>query len=170
METTGTNFDTDEVITIQWQMLDSYTGVPAGELKILKRWDFSEKEIIETFLPNLKCRPFDFIFIGKNLLFDFCLLNQRMKHYGLGELDLRCLNERVILDIKPILVLMNDGTFSNYDKVLPKTNPLTNDKIPQLYKEGKYPEIIQYIKNEANDFIEAYRKLKKVMPSLRNIL
>jgi hypothetical protein len=93
-----------------------------------------------------------------------------MKHYGLGELDLRCLNERVILDIKPILVLMNDGTFSNYDKVIPKTNPLTGDKIPQLYRNKKYPEIIGYIEDEAKDFIEAYRKLKNKMPSLRKIL
>ena len=170
METTGTDFDTDEIITIQWQMLDRNIGVQAGELKILKRWDFLEKEIIETFLPNLRCRPFDFIFIGKNLLFDFCLLNQRMKHYGLGELDLRCLNERAILDIKPILVLMNDGTFIDYDKVLPKTNPLTNKEIPQLYRDKKYPEIIGYIEDEAKDFIEAYRKLKNKMPSLRNLL
>jgi hypothetical protein len=93
-----------------------------------------------------------------------------MKHYGLGELDIRCLNERAILDIKPILVLMNDGTFIDYDKVLPKTNPLTNKEIPQLYRDKKYPKIIGYIEDEAKDFIEAYRKLKNKMPSLRNLL
>jgi len=172
METTGFNFDTDEIITIQWQRLNRFTGEPIGELNILKRWDSSEKEILQTFLPNLKCKPFDFIFVGKNLLFDFCLLNQRMKRYNLGELDLRCLYERVSLDIKPILVIMNNGNFAGYDKTLPKTNPLTNDQIPQLYKEGKgrYPEIIRYIQDETKDFIRAYQIFKKEVPKLRNYL
>ena len=166
METTGFNFDSDEIITIQWQRLNGFTGEPIDELNILKRWESSEEEIIKTFLPNLRCKPFDFIFVGKNLLFDFCLLSQRMEHYSLGELDLRCLYERVSLDIKPILVMMNNGNFIGYDKVLPKTNPLTNDKIPQLFIEGKYPELTQYIKDEADDFIKAYQVLKKEMPSL----
>jgi hypothetical protein len=165
-ETTGFDFDTDEIITIQSQRLNGFTGEPINELSILKRWESSEKEILKSFLPNLSCRPFDFIFVGKNLLFDFCILNQRLKHYGLGEIDLRCLHERVSLDIKPILVMMNKGNFTGYDKVLPKTNPLTNDKIPQLFIEEKYSEIIQYIKDEANDFTKAYQVFKREMPSL----
>jgi len=165
METTGFDFDKDEIITIQWQRL-GFTGEPIGELNILKSWESSEKEILENFSPNLTCYHWDFIFIGKNLLFDFNMLSQRMKHYGLGEFDLRCLYDRVWLDIKPILVLMNKGNFIGYDKVLPKTNPLTNDKIPQLHKDGKYSEIIQYIKDEAEDFIKAYQIFKKEMPSL----
>lgn len=165
-ETTGFDFDKDEIITIQWQRLNGFTGEPIDELNILKSWESSEEEIITTFLPNLRCKPFDFIFIGKNLLFDFCFLNQRMKHYNLGEFDLRWLYERVWLDIKPILVIMNNGNFTGYDKVLPKTNPLTNDKIPQLHKDGKHPEIIQYIKDEAKDFVKAYQIFKKEMPSL----
>ena len=166
METTGFDFDKDEIRTIQWQRLNGFTGEPIGELNILKSWESSEEEIIKTFLPNLRCKPFDFILVGKNLLFDFCLLRQRMKHYGLGELDLRWLYDRVWLDIKPILVIMNNGKFIGYDKVLPKTNPLTNDKIPQLFIERKYPQIIQYIKDEAKDFIKAYQIFKKEMPSL----
>lgn len=63
-----------------------------------------------------------------------------MKHYGLGELDLRWLYDRVWLDIKPILVILNKGNFIGYDKMIPKTNPLTNDKIPQLLIEEKYPK------------------------------
>jgi hypothetical protein len=170
IETTGVDFDKDEIITFQWQRLNGFTGEPIGELEILKRWDSSEEEIIKAFLPNLKCRPFDFIFIGKNLFFDFCLLNERLKHFGLGEIDLRCLHERVSLDIKPILVLMNDGNFKGYDKVLPKTNPTTNDMIPQLYRERRYPEIIQYIKDETKDFIKAYQIFKKEIPQLKQLL
>jgi len=170
METTGFNFDEDEIITIQWQRLNGFTGEPISELNLLKRWESSEKDILKTFLPNLRCKPFDFIFIGKNLLFDFCLLNQRLKQHNLGEIDLRCLYERVSLDIKPILVMMNKGNFIGYDKMLPKTNPLTNDQIPRLYREGKFPEIIQYIEDETKDFIKAYQIFKKEMPLFRDRL
>lgn len=166
METTGLDFDIDEIISIQWQRLDGFTGEPIGELNILKSWESSEEEILKTFLPNLRCNPFDFIFVGKNLIFDFCMLNQRMKHYGLGELDFSWLHDRVWLDIKPILVIMNKGNFKGFDKVLPKTNPLTNDQIPQFHKDGKHQEIVQYIQDEAKDFIKAYQILRKEIPSL----
>jgi len=56
METTGFDFDKDEIITIQFQRLNGFTGEPIGELEILKSWESSEKEILETFLPNLTCK------------------------------------------------------------------------------------------------------------------
>jgi len=80
METTGTDFDKDEIITIQWQELDRFTGEPTGELNILKSWESSEKEILGNFIPKLTGYRWHFVFIGKNLLFDFNMLNQRMKH------------------------------------------------------------------------------------------
>jgi len=166
IETTGIDFDSDEVITIQWQRLNGFTGDPIGDLNILKRWDSSEKEIIKSFTPNLRCKPFDFIFVGKNLLFDFCLLNERMKKHGLGEFDIRCLHERCSLDLKHVLVLINKGNFKGYEKILPKTNPLTNDQIPRFFREGKFPEIEQYIKDETEDFIRAYQIFKRELPTL----
>ncbi len=164
METTGTDFDKDEIITIQWQRL-GFAGEPKGELNILKRWESSEKEILENFAPNLTCYHWDFVFIGKNLLFDFNMLNQRMKHHSLGEFNLRSLYERVTLDIKPVLILMK-GDFKDYDKLIPKTNPYENKDIPRLFRERKFPEIIQYIKDEAGDFIKAFQTLKREMPPL----
>lgn len=166
METTGFDFDKDEIITVQWQRLNGFTAEPIGELNISKSWESSEKEILENFVPNVNCRRWDFVFVGKNLMFDFCFLSTKMKQYGLGEFDLRCLYDRAWLDVKPLLVIMNKGNFIGYDKVLPKTNPLTNDKIPQLYREGRFAEIIQYIKDEATDFIKAYQTLKKELPLL----
>jgi hypothetical protein len=170
METTGVDFDNDEIITIQWQRLNGFTGEPIGKLNILKRWDSSEKEILKAFYPNLKCNKWDFIFVGKNLLFDFCLLNERLKHYGLGEIDLRWVYERVSLDVKPILVIMHDGNFKAYDEVLPKTNPIPNNMIPQLYREERYPEIIQYIEDENRDFTKAYQTFKKEIAPLKHHL
>lgn len=174
METTGRNLETDEIITIQWQRLDRYTGKPIEELNILKRWEFrekedSEKEILKTFLPNLKCKPFDFVFIGNNLLFDFCFLSHRIKEHNLEKFDISSLYDRAILDFKPILVMINNS-FKGYSKVIPKTNPIKNEDIPILYKQGGFSEIIQYVKDEAEDFIKVYQILKKEMPSLAKLL
>lgn len=166
-ETTGFDFEKDKIITIQWQRLDGFTGEPIGELNILKEWKSSEKEILKTFVPNLLCRLFDFILVGKNLLFDFCILSQKMKQYKFPEFDLRCVYQRVSLDIKPILVMMNNGDFNGYDKIIPKTNLTKNDKIPKLYEKKKFPEILQYIKDETEDFLKAYQMLKKEIPQLR---
>ncbi len=65
---------------------------------------------------------------------------------------------------------MNGGNFKGYDKVLPKTNPTSNEIIPTLYKEGRYPEILQYIKDESKDFLTTYQILKREMPKLRSNL
>jgi len=169
-ETTGFNPDVDEIITIQWQRLNELTGEPMGELNILKRWESSEKEIMGIFAPNLRSKPFDFVFVGKNLMFDFCLLNQRMKQYDLGEIDLRYLYDRALVDLKPVLVMINNGRFRGYGDVLPRTNPVRNEDIPQLYREGRYSEIVRYIKDEAEDFTNAYQILKREMPRLKNLI
>lgn len=169
VETTGFDFDVDEIITIQWQRLNGFTGEPIGELNILKSWESSEKEILKNFIPNLKCRPFDFILVGKNIVFDFCLLNERMKNYNLGHLDLRWLYDRARVDTKPFLVMINNGNFKGYDKVIPKTNPIENKEISELYKNEEYDRIIGYIRDETNDFVRAYQILKREMPKFRSL-
>ena len=164
------DFDMDEIMTIQWQGLDGFTGRPIGELTILTSWESSEREIVKTFIPNLKCNWWDFILVGKNLTFEFCFLSQKMEQYDLGRFDFRNAHERALVDLKPILVMMNNGRFKGFDQIIPKTNPTRNDQIPALYKEGKYDQVIQYIRDEADDFIKAYQILKVEMPRLRNLL
>ena len=167
-ETTGTDFQKDKIITIQWQRVNGFTGEPIGELQILKEWESSEKEILKQFLPNITCKPFDFILVGKNLLFDFNFLRKRLEHHGLGEFDLRCAYERASLDIKPILIMINKGNFIGYDKVLDKDGSLDRESklIPQYYKNEEYPKIVNYIEKETNVFLRAYQTMKREMPSL----
>lgn len=167
METTGLKPEHDKIITIQTQKLVGRTGEPIGEIDILKEWESSEKDIIEKMIPLFTCEnPFDFIVVGKNLLFDFMFLTQRAKKHGLKGLDMRCFYNRASIDLKPVLVMINNGNFRGYDKVLDKKGKLANVKVPSLYKEKKYAEIIQYIKDEAKVFINAYQKMRKKMPSL----
>ena len=171
IETTGLDPERDKIITIQTQRLVGRTGEPIDEVNILKEWESSEKEIIKKMMPLLTCEnPFDFIIVGKNLLFDFMFLNKRAEKYGLKGLDMRCFYNRASLDLKPILVMINDGNFKGYDKVLDKKGKLANVIVPKLYKEKKYREIVKYIKEEARTFTDAYQKLKKNMPSLAKLL
>jgi len=171
VETTGLDPKHDKVITIQIQRLEGRTVEPIGEMEILKEWESSEKEIIKKVMPFLTCEnPFDFIIIGKNLMFDFMFLSERAERYGLKGIDLACLHDRAFLDLKHILVLINDGRFRGYDSLL-KKGKHANVDIPKLYKQKeKRNEIIEYVKEEAKTFIEVYRKLKKEMPSLTKIL
>jgi hypothetical protein len=93
-----------------------------------------------------------------------------MKKNGFSKLDIRWLYARVILDLKPILVMINKGNFKEYDKIIPKKNPLTSDIIPKYYKEKNYRGIVQYIKDETDDFIRVFQKLKREMPKLKNLM
>ena len=170
-ETTGLDPSLDKIITIQWQELSGLTGKPISSLHILEEWETSEEAILREFLPCLRTEnPFDFIMVGKNLLFDFMFLSHRAKKHGLNGLNLRHFHKRVSLDIKPILIMINRGNFKGYDKVLDKIGELAEVKVYQLYEERKYPEIIEYIRKEAEVLIRGYQILKKEMPLLREKL
>jgi len=166
METTGLAPEKDKIITIQIQRLVGRTGEPIDEIEIFKEWESSEKGIIKKVLPLLTCEnPFSFIIVGKNLLFDFMFLKERAKKYGLRGLDLRCVYNRAFTDLKHVLVMINEGNFRGYNKILKETK-ITNEQIRELYEEEEYEEIIEYIKEEAKIFTDAYRKLRKKMPPL----
>jgi hypothetical protein len=166
IETTGLNPEHDKVITVQIQKMNGWTGELIGEIEIRKEWESSERDLLENVMPLLTCEnPFDFLMIGKNLLFDFMFLSKRAEKYGLRSMDLTCLHDRAFLDLKHVLVMVNEGNFKGYDKLLKKGKHI-NKQIPELYMQKKYDEISEYIKEEAKIFIEAYQKLKKEMPLL----
>lgn len=163
VETTGFNPLKDKIITIQYQRLSE----PRGELHILKEWESSEEKILRDFLPKLKTeKPFDFILVGNNLLFDFMFISHGAERYHLGRLGIEHFHDRVVLDIKPILVMINDGQFRGYQKLLGKPEV----DVAQLYRDKKYQEIVAYIENEAGSFIRGYEILKSKMPSMKNYL
>jgi DNA polymerase III epsilon subunit-like protein len=170
IETTGLDPKHDKIITVQIQKLEGRTTEPIGEMEILKEWESSEKEILQKIMPLLTCEnPFDFIIVGRNLPFDFMFVSERAKKYRLKAMDLSCLRDRAFIDLKHVLVLINEGTFRYYDRLLKKGKHL-NVNIPELYRQKKYKEITRYVKEESEIFIEAYRKLKKEMPSLAKYL
>lgn len=168
IETTGKDPAKDRIITIQWQKLDRSTWAPVGDLKILKEWGNSEKGILEEFLPLAHCDyPWDFVFVGMNLMFDFHFLNERAKVYGLRGLDLSYCYDHPFLDLKHVLVFINNGRFTGYSQVLKGRKCLDRIDVPKLYRERRFQEILDYIKNEAELFGKALVILRREMPSLQ---
>ncbi len=166
IETTGLNPKKDKILTIQYQELDRNTGEPKGELKILKEWESSEKEIINKFLLDthiLDNYPFSFIPVGYNLNFENIFLKERTKINRLPLIDI--LNNPFI-DLRVIGILMNKGEFkgSGLDKLTDKDG--TGKNIPTLYNNHEYEKIIKYIEKEAEEFLKFNVWLYKKLPLL----
>jgi len=167
IETTGLDPTANKIISIQRQPISF--GKSAGPIEILKEWKRSEKEIIKEYL-SIAYPPsvWDLVYIGTNLLFDFHFINERAKHYALQGPDFNYCREHPHIDLKHVLLLLNEGKFRGYSDILNKGNRVLNEEIPQLYEEKKYKEIVQYITNEASATIDFYGKLLGLMPTLKN--
>ena len=166
IETTGLNPRKDKIITIQYQELDRTTGQPLSELKILKEWGSSEKDIIEKFLINTKIKSdylFNFIPVGYNLGFVNSFLKIRMSFHNLKPVYLL---SRPFIDLRAIGILMNKGEFkgAGLDKLTKK--PKLSSNIPIWYGNKEYEKIIFHIKNKTKEFIEFNSWLYKKLPSL----
>ncbi len=166
IETTGLNPRKDKIITIQYQELDRSTGEPISELKILKEWESSEKEIIEKFLISTKIKsdyPFDFIPIGYNLGFANSFLKTRMAFHELKSIYIL---SRPFIDLRVIGILMNNGEFkgAGLDQLTKK--PKLSSNIPIWYENKEYEKIILHINNKTKEFIKFNHWLYKKLPSL----
>ncbi|MFH2111199.1 MAG: ribonuclease H-like domain-containing protein [Candidatus Bathyarchaeota archaeon] len=169
IETTGLDPEKDKIITIQRQLIKF--GRPTGPIEILNTWDSSEKEVLEEFLSMAYCpNMWDFVYIGTNLLFDFNFINERAKKCELRGTDFAYCCERPHLDLKHVMILLNEGRFKGYSDILGKGTQLDNTLVPQWYYEKKYGKIKQYIELEAEKTIEFYGKLIKCLPTIRNKL
>ena len=166
IETTGLDPSKDKIITIQFQELDRYTGDAIGELVILKEWESSEKEIIAKFKELsgiLDDYDFSFVPIGYNLGFEHNFLKTRSELNGLPSLDiLHC----PFIDLRAVGILMNYGQFkgSRLSDITGKKG--TGILIPGWYNNKEYEKILDYIKNETEEFIKFNKWLYKKMPGL----
>ena len=166
IETTGLDPATNKIITIQFQELDRYTGEAIGELIILKEWESSEKQIISEFIEKsgiLDDYDFSFVPVGYNLGFEHNFLKLRSEINGLFSLDI--LNMPFI-DLRAVGILLNDGQFKGSG-----LSDLTGKKghgsqVPIFYQNKEYDKIIDYIKNETEEFIKFNAWLYRKMPTL----
>ena len=158
------NPDSDKIITIQFQRIDLRTGNPIGELKILREWNSSEKDIVTEFYNTFfrdGLNVFDFVAVGFGLNFEWeFLISKFEKHLGkkISSRDLYYYRPHV--DIKPIIVLLNNGSFKGV-KLDNFTKKQSDVKvIKQMYENMEWENIDRYIKEETEAFLEFLQKIK----------
>ena len=158
----------DKIITIQYQPVRTETGEPIGNLEILTEWECgSEKKLLGKFKDIfLTGNDFDFIPIGVNLYgFDLISLANRFnKYFDLG-MDIQFFKNRPVIDIKPILIMMNKGMLKGYTNILGKKQ--SGNVIKEFYEKNDRDSIIQYIKDETENFLQKYQSLKKELPNIK---
>ena len=115
IETTGLNPLSSEIVTIQYQKL-GFDGKPVEDLKILKAWESSEKEILIQFSKMITINVWDFVACGYNIKFENDFFYTRCKENGLKPIDIL---SRPFIDLHPIGIMMNGGNFkgSGLDKL-----------------------------------------------------
>lgn len=80
-----------------------------------------------------------------------------------GQKNLR-LGHRPMIDLKHVLVLVNNGYFKGYQRFLGKIGLAKN--MTSWYYSANYHAIENYIRREVDDFLKMYFILKVVLPRI----
>ncbi len=167
IETTGLKPESNKIITIQYQKINPHTGEAMGDVVILKEWEQDESTIIRRLIRGTmitSTHQFDCVLIGNNLLFEHKFLHYKTKEHNLPEINI--MMNRPMIDMHPILVLMNNGKFkdSGLDKMTGKKQ--SGRQVGEWYEAKEYDTIIEYIKNETDEFVKFFKYLCQEMPIL----
>lgn len=156
---------TDKLITIQYRKMDLTTGEPLGELKILKEWESSEKEIVTTFYneffkPDV---PFtQFIPVGMGLDYEYEMIIAKFKKYNLSTITSHDLYyRRPRFDLKPVIILLNDGRFNGAR--IDAFSEKKSDKglVKGWYEKKEFRKIERSIRDDADGFLKLLQYLNK---------
>ncbi|RLF72660.1 MAG: hypothetical protein DRN35_00035 [Thermoplasmata archaeon] len=166
IETTGLDPRRDKIITVQYQRLGAISGRIEGELVILKEWEIGEEGVLRSFLDTfIGGGDFDFVPIGFNIPFIFAFLRERAWLQLQKKISANWLfGKKPYLDLKPVLVILNKGSFKGANLELVAELKCPGERIPQLYEERRYAEIEEAIRDEAEKFIWFYQKVKALLP------
>lgn len=165
------DFANSPIISIAYQQMDIKTGIPEGELTILKSWESDEKTIVNKFLQVFN--PFntdskskwDFVPVGFNLSFDFITLLYRWQLHGIkvNSVQLfRCPH----LDIQPVVTMFNHGIFKGATLENYSTKEGSGGDIKGMLEKKDYSAIEHYISSETTSFLELYRYMVTRLPEL----
>ena len=139
--------------------------MPLGDLTILKSWESSEETIVKEFF-NRFYRPGiyrdNFVPVGFSLHFEFEALLSKFKKYNLGSVSCRDMYyDRKYVDIKPIIVLINNGSFEGAKLNYYTDKPSDGSAIKEYYEKHEYDKIEDYIKTETASFLALLQKITK---------
>lgn len=151
IETEGQDPQSDRVITIQFQQLSEDLR-PLGSLQVLTEWDWGEREILRSVLGRgVLDVTWDFVPVGNRLRFDLTFLMERGQHHKVREVSpsevRRFWFDKPMLDLGPVLVLMNAGRFDG-SGIANFADKGASAEVPLLYRQGKHADILAYIQNE----------------------
>ena len=163
----------NKIITIQYQQIGFTTGKPTDELTILKEWESSEEDIVMKFSKEFL--PFDdvhknldvwaFVPVGLNLNFEWQHLTPKLEKYCGIKFD--PLNKPAV-DLKDTLILINDGAFTGYSKLLRKNGRAYN--MAKWYHTKDYNSILDYIIAETEAFHDVHQIIGHNLPLLKQII
>lgn len=171
-ETTDLDPTFGKVITIQWRQL--HHGQPdwdESELHVETEWEVGEAALVEKALEIGvfdigRETMWDFIPVGNNLTFDLCFLYRRaLKHDLVPDIGVPLdyvLREKPRIDIRDILVLMNDFSFRG-SGLHSFTKKLRGNHIPYWYGNEQYDRILEYVDLEQREFISLLREVRPVL-------
>ncbi|MCJ7769175.1 MAG: hypothetical protein MUO92_01680 [Dehalococcoidales bacterium] len=123
------------------------------------------KDILEKFYHIFNPeKPWDFVPVGFNLTFDYFSLPYRWREIGIEVKPKSIFSDRPNLDLKPIVVMCNSGSFkvASLGRFIGKKD--SGLKVSEWCKAGNYDSAIEYIQDEAERFLNFYRYLIEKMP------
>lgn len=161
------NLREDKIIAIQFEKITTLDGNPEGELKILTEWECgSERDLLSKFREIfLTENPWGFVPVGVNLLFDLVSLLHRFNYHFKMDLGLDFFNTKPLVDIKSTLVMMNYGRMNRYQELLGKKH--YGSEVREWYEKKQYDRILDYIREESENFITKYQVLKRELPNIK---
>jgi len=175
IETTGVEPGINMLLTIQYAKL-SRDLEPESDLTILKVWEFgSERDLIKFFLEESRFfeDPFVFVPVGINLLYDMVFLYKRARLYRLVDRPLTdILRDKAFIDLKPILVILNNCEFRGYNKFI-DAHMITETRgqdIPVLYAKREHGAIVEYIKDEYQATLKVLKQVKELLAKHASLL
>lgn len=140
---------------------------PVAPLQIMAEWEWGEKQILQMALEKGVLKPdWDFVPVGNRLAFDLTFLIERATKWNLLQWDAATLKyywfTKPTLDLQPILVLMNRGTFTGSSlHAFADKDP--GARVPLLYRKGQHAEIIEYVTREQDAALDLLREARNIL-------
>jgi len=159
VETTGDDPQQDRIVTVQYQALaDDLT--PTGLFQVIAEWEWGEKQVIQMVLAKGVLEPtWDFVPLGNRLRFDLTFLIERATKWKLIDWDMAKLKyfwfTKPYLDLAPVLVMLN--SFADKE---------SGARVPKMYREGLFPEIIDYVTRERDAALDLLKESREVIGDL----
>ncbi len=166
VEAEGEDPGQDRLITVQYQPLGDDLR-PIGALTVLAEWEWGEKEMVRAALQRGVLDPtWDFVPVGNRLRFDLTFLIERAQRHGIRESSAADLRrfwfDKPMLDVGPVLVLMNAGRFEG-SSIENFTAKPPSAQAPMLYRQGKYRELLEYVEKERDATLALLAELRSLL-------